>query len=153
MKGIIRKFSAAAAILLALAWLAPGGSAQAAGPATAPVQSTRAEWVGVGDALLQTAAQAPGSEESCVALLAAANAYRAGGRLSYARRVALQAASRARQAGFAVTAARAYLAAATLSEDLNQPEVAQEYFAKCRQLADLNPRLRRHPVPARGMAG
>jgi hypothetical protein len=142
MRGRIRSLSAAAAVLLAAAFLAPGVSAQAAGPASS-VKSTPAEWVGAADALVQSAARAPASEADYAALIAAANAYRIGGRLSSARRVALKAATQAQRAGFDVTAARAYLAAATLSDDLNEPDVARGYYAQCRQLADLKPAVRR----------
>ncbi len=56
--------------------------------------------------------------------------------------MALNAAKQAYHRGFAVTAARAYLAAATLSGELNEPEVALHYYAHCRQLADLRPAVR-----------
>jgi hypothetical protein len=143
MMGKIRKVNAAAVIVLAAAGLAPGVSAQVpAAPPVSPVMNTSADWIEMADALVQSAAQAPGVEAGCEALIAAANAYRVAGRANYARHVALEAATRARHAGLAVTAARAYFAAATLSKDLHEPDVALGYFAQCRQLADLAPAVR-----------
>ncbi len=141
MRGSIRRFSAGAAVVVAATCLATGVSAQAT-TRHVPLNKTEAEWVGTADALMRSAARAPESQTSSETLIAAANAYRVGGRLSYARRLALQAATNARHAGFDVTAARAYLAAATLSEDLNESDAALFYYAQCRQLADLKPAVR-----------
>jgi len=143
MRRMIQEFSAAAAVLLAAAFLAPGAGAQVTSPVASQVEFTSADWVAVAGALVQSSARAPGSESSYAALIAAANAYRLAGRPTLARHVALDAAKGALQAGFAVTAARAYLAAATLSGDLHEPDSALDYYARCRQLADLAPTVHR----------
>jgi hypothetical protein len=70
-------------------------------------------------------------------LLAGATAYRIAGRISMARRIALEAVARAMRAGDDEGAAHAYLAAASYSAELRDEDATRAYVYRSRMLADI----------------
>ncbi len=150
MRSVIRHLGALAAILAAAAIVpatlhgqqAPNPSAaeqleaQAAHPNT-----VSADWIDAARLLVEAAGlRAVSDPRALDDLMGAASAYRVGGKLTLARRTALQAAARSRRAGEADRAAHAYLAAADLSLELRDDDGVRTYLERAARQGD-SPRL------------
>ncbi len=150
MRSAIRQLCALAAILAAGALVPTTLAAQqAADPGTAEQLEARAahpnavaaDWIDTGKLLVEAAGlRAAADPRALDDLIGAAGAYRVAGKLTLARRAALQAATRSVRARAADRAAHAYLAAADLSFALRDEEGARTYLERAAREGD-SPRL------------
>ncbi len=145
MRSAFRVLGALAAILAAGAIVPsvlvaqqpnPGAAEQLEARAAQP-NAVSADWVDVGNSLVQAAGLRGFSDPRAFDdLIGAANAYRIAGKLTLARRTALELARRSVQANDPDRAAHAYLAAATVSFDLREDEAARTYLERAARQGD-----------------
>ncbi len=150
MRSAIRQLSALAAILAAGVIVSTNLAAQQSADPNAAEQlearashpnARAADWIDSGNLLVQAAGLRSVTDPRALEdLIGAASAYRVAGKLTLARRTALQAATRSLRARDADRAAHAYLAAADLSFALRDEEGARTYLERAARQGD-SPRL------------
>ncbi len=149
MRSALRQLGALTAILAAGAIVPATVAAQTPDPSAAERLEARAAhpntgssgWIDTGSLLVEAAGLRAASDPRALDdLIGAAGAYRVAGKLTLARRSALQAAARSLRAADPDRAAHAYLAAAELSFALRDEEAARTYLERAARQGD-SPRL------------